>query len=122
MALDVVLHGFGRPVLDDARQMHRRSLNAANTKERPNRVAPTPLKDIELGADRVQASLAPASWNVIRPATASTSMKPTRALMRHEVLDQTRIDAGRAAGDEHGAIDQAGVAGAIDHGRGVRGA
>lgn len=66
MSLDVAIHGFGKPMLDVALQLHHRNLKATNTRDKPDRVAPTLLKDVKLGADRLQASLAPASWNVIR--------------------------------------------------------
>lgn len=68
MSLEVALPGFGRPVLHTALQPRHKSLNATNTRDPPNRVAPTALKDVELGADGIQVSLAPASWNVIRLA------------------------------------------------------
>ena len=66
MSLDVALRGFGKPVLGEALQLHHRSLKATNTKDKPNRVTPTALKEVKLGADRMQAALAPASWNMIR--------------------------------------------------------
>ena len=68
MSLDVALPGFGRPVLDTALQLRHKNLKASNTRDKPNRVAPTALKELKLGGDRMQASLAPASWNVIRLA------------------------------------------------------
>ena len=66
MPLSVALRGFGTPALLDALQLKHANLKATNTKDKPNRVAPTALKDIALHADRMQATLAPASWNMIR--------------------------------------------------------
>jgi alpha-N-arabinofuranosidase len=66
MSLDVALRGFGNPVLVEALQLRHASLTATNTKDKPDRVAPTALKDVKLGTDRMQATLAPASWNMIR--------------------------------------------------------
>ena len=66
MSLDVALRGFGKPVLAEALQLKHKNLKATNTKKQPHRVSPTPLKDVQPGTDRLQATLAPASWNMIR--------------------------------------------------------
>ena len=66
MPLDVALPGFGMPVLEQALQLRHANLKATNTKAQPDRVSPTALQGISLRADRMQATLAPASWNVIR--------------------------------------------------------
>jgi alpha-L-arabinofuranosidase len=66
MPLDVALAGYGTPVLIEALQLRHGNLKATNTKEQPDRVSPKPLTDVTLGADRVKATLAPASWNMIR--------------------------------------------------------
>ena len=66
MSLDVALPGFGTPTVETALQLHHKNLNATNTKDKPDRVSPGRLKDVSLGADRLQATLAPASWNAIR--------------------------------------------------------
>ena len=47
---------------------NREDLKATNTRDKPNRISPVPLKEVTAGADRVQATLAPASWNRIRLA------------------------------------------------------
>ena len=68
MPLDVALQGFGTPQVAQALQLHHADLDATNTQAAPNRVAPTPLPGITVGSDRMQATLAPASWNMIRLA------------------------------------------------------
>ena len=45
-------------------------LHAANTKDYPDRIRPAPLANIVVEADRLRATLPPASWNVIRLALA----------------------------------------------------
>ena len=71
MTLDVALPGFGKPVLEAALQLQHKNLKATNTRDKPDRVAPTRLKDVKPGAERLQASLAPASWNMIRLARSA---------------------------------------------------
>jgi alpha-N-arabinofuranosidase len=66
MPLDVALKGYGKPSLIEALQLRHDDLQATNTKDRPQNVSPTALKDVSLSAGRVQATLAPASWNMIR--------------------------------------------------------
>ena len=65
--LDVSL-GFDAPRPIDALQLCHPNMKATHTGEKPNRVSPVPLKDVTAAADRVQATLAPASWNMIRLA------------------------------------------------------
>ena len=66
MPLEVALAGCGTPVLIEALQLRHDDLQATNTKAQPNRVYPTSLAGVTLGANQVQATLAPASWNMIR--------------------------------------------------------
>jgi alpha-N-arabinofuranosidase len=66
MPLEVMLRGYGTPVPIDAQQLCHANLKAVNTRQQPNRVAPTVLKSVTTSTDRVRATLAPASWNVIR--------------------------------------------------------
>jgi alpha-L-arabinofuranosidase len=66
MPLEVVLHGFGEVALDGAQQLWHDDMDASNTRDHPNRVAPAPLEGVSPGANRVTATLPPASWNVIR--------------------------------------------------------
>jgi alpha-N-arabinofuranosidase len=70
MPLEVALSGLGRiGRVETALQLRHRSLKATNTKEHPERVAPAPLKGVEVKEDRLSATLAPASWNVLRVQT-----------------------------------------------------
>jgi len=66
MPLEVTLRGYGAPVPIDAQLLCHANLKAVNTRQQPNRVAPTVLKSVTTSIDRVRATLAPASWNVIR--------------------------------------------------------
>ena len=69
MAVEVNASGFGALVLHDAQQMHDADLRAVNTKHDPERVKPMPLDNVTIASGRVRATLAPASWNVIRTGT-----------------------------------------------------
>ncbi|MDB5941288.1 MAG: alpha-N-arabinofuranosidase, partial [Ramlibacter sp.] len=66
MALEVGLAGLGSPVIAGAQQLCDPDLDAANTRDEPERVTPQPLRDVAMSAGRFRATLAPASWNVIR--------------------------------------------------------
>lgn len=66
MPLEVVLAGFDALQLGEALQLRHRDLDATSTRERPDEVAPMPLTDVAAHAGRVEATLAPVSWNVIR--------------------------------------------------------
>jgi alpha-L-arabinofuranosidase len=66
LQLNITAGGFPGLVLDHALQMHHADLKTANTKQAPSRVAPTPLTDLSITGDALQAVIAPASWNVIR--------------------------------------------------------
>ena len=50
--------------------LHDRDLEAANSKDEPERIKPSPLEDVALEGERLRALLPPASWNVIRLAPA----------------------------------------------------
>ncbi len=66
MPFELVARGFRELALDRATQLRHDELTAANTKERPETVKPAALGGVEVAGERVQAQLAPASWNVIR--------------------------------------------------------
>jgi alpha-N-arabinofuranosidase len=68
LQLEVKLPGYGVPAVEAASQLCDADLKAANTREQPDRIAPRALDGVEVQADRVRASLAPASWNLIRLA------------------------------------------------------
>ncbi len=62
--------GFSKLALKQALQLCDADLKAINTKEHPDRVAPKPLAAVRIAGGRVEATLAPASWNVIQLAVA----------------------------------------------------
>ena len=62
--------GLGGLVVKQALQLVDADLKATNTRDTPDRVAPKPLAAVRASGEHVEATLAPASWNVIRLATA----------------------------------------------------
>jgi alpha-N-arabinofuranosidase len=66
LSLDVALQGYGTPRIADAWQMRHADLDAVNTAAQPNRVVPALLPGVTASANRLRATLAPASWNLIR--------------------------------------------------------
>jgi alpha-N-arabinofuranosidase len=70
LPLEVTARGFSGLAVAQAQTLHERDLQAANTKDQPDRIRPAPLASIVVEADRLRATLPPASWNVIRLAPA----------------------------------------------------
>jgi alpha-N-arabinofuranosidase len=68
MPLRLHAAGFAGLGLDQALQLCDADLQAVNTRDNPDRVVPMPLTDVRIDGDRLEATLAPASWNVIRLA------------------------------------------------------
>jgi alpha-L-arabinofuranosidase len=66
MPLRVSAGGFSKLTVDRAMQLHDADLKAVNTKDRPDRVKPSTLDGVRAEGGNVTATLAPASWNVIR--------------------------------------------------------
>jgi alpha-N-arabinofuranosidase len=66
MPLEVVAAGFGELRLRAARQLRHADLKAVNTRDDPMQVSPVPLDDVRIERERVHATLAPASWTMIR--------------------------------------------------------
>jgi alpha-L-arabinofuranosidase len=66
LPLELEAAGFASLALDQALQLRHDDLKAVNTKETPNRVAPTSLVEVRVDGTTVQATLPPASWNVVR--------------------------------------------------------
>jgi alpha-N-arabinofuranosidase len=66
MPMEVVASGFGTLRLRAARQLHHADLKAVNTREDPMQVSPVPLDHMRIEEERVYATLAPASWTMIR--------------------------------------------------------
>ncbi len=71
MSLQIDLQGFGALDMREALQLRNGNLKATNTRKQPDKVKPTALKGMKIGAGRLQAVLAPASWNMIRLGKAS---------------------------------------------------
>jgi alpha-N-arabinofuranosidase len=59
-------NGFGKLRLREARQFHHVDLNAMNTRDNPDRVAPVPLGDVRIEAERIDVTLTPTSWTMLR--------------------------------------------------------
>jgi alpha-N-arabinofuranosidase len=70
MTVDFVTKGFPKLAIGKSHQLHDEDLRAVNTAQRPNRIKPLPLSDIELRKGGLRATLRPASWNVLRLKTA----------------------------------------------------
>jgi len=68
LSVQVALPGFATPLLLGAQQLCDADLDAANTAQQPERIAPKWLDGIAVGVDQARFTLAPASWNVIRLA------------------------------------------------------
>jgi alpha-N-arabinofuranosidase len=66
MPLEVSVQGYGSLAIAQAQQLQHHDLDAANTRDEPDKVAPAPLEGVKMDANRVHATLLPASWNVIR--------------------------------------------------------
>jgi alpha-L-arabinofuranosidase len=66
MPLEVTVQGDCEIMLADAQQLRHDDLNAVNTRDQPDQVSPAALQDVSTRGSRLSATLAPASWNVIR--------------------------------------------------------
>jgi alpha-N-arabinofuranosidase len=66
MPLEVALKGFAGLQLERALELHDPDLGATNTKDDPDRIEPQQLAGVTVERDRLRATLAPASWNLIR--------------------------------------------------------
>jgi alpha-N-arabinofuranosidase len=66
MPLEIVSQGFGALQLRDAQHLCHPDLKAANTREDPDRVKPATVEDVGIDAGRIRATLAPASWTMLR--------------------------------------------------------
>lgn len=65
MPLEVNAAGFSNIVARQALQLCDPDLKAVNTRTAPNRVSPKSLGPVKVEGQRIAATLAPASWNVI---------------------------------------------------------
>jgi alpha-N-arabinofuranosidase len=71
LLLDVSARGFAGLDVERALELHHSDLKATNTRENPERIKPAPLAGVAVEGHRLRATLAPASWNVIRLTPAS---------------------------------------------------
>src|SRR5262245_30646032 len=66
LPLGVRTGGYAGLALKQALQLCDADLKAINSKAEPDRVRPQPLTAVKVAQDRLEATLAPASWNVIQ--------------------------------------------------------
>ena len=66
MPIEILTQGFGALQLREAQQLCHHDLKAVNTREDPDRVKPAPLEGVRVDAERIRATLAPASWTMLR--------------------------------------------------------
>jgi alpha-N-arabinofuranosidase len=66
MALEVSAKGFAGLKVIAAHQLCDEDLTALNTKDKPDRIKPLPINNIDTRGADLRATLAPASWNVVR--------------------------------------------------------
>jgi alpha-L-arabinofuranosidase len=66
MTLEVASKGFAGLKVTAAHQLCDDDLTALNTKDRPDRIKPSPIDNIDIRGGDLRATLAPASWNVVR--------------------------------------------------------
>jgi alpha-N-arabinofuranosidase len=66
LILETEARGFDRLEVEQALELHDSDLQATNTKDNPDRIRPAPLASVAVEGHRLRATLAPASWNVIR--------------------------------------------------------
>jgi alpha-L-arabinofuranosidase len=66
LSLDVDARGFAGLAVGQALELHDADLQAINSKQAPERIKPAPLNSVGVEGSRLRATLAPASWNVIR--------------------------------------------------------
>jgi alpha-N-arabinofuranosidase len=70
LPLELRAGGYAGLALKQALQLCDADLKAINSKAEPDRVRPQPLAGVKATGDRVEAMLAPASWNVIQLSVA----------------------------------------------------
>jgi alpha-N-arabinofuranosidase len=69
LPLDLLAGGFGNLLVQQALQLCDADPKAMNTREQPDRVVPKPLTAARASGERIEATLQPLSWNVIRLTT-----------------------------------------------------
>jgi alpha-N-arabinofuranosidase len=66
MRLDVDARSFAGLAVASATTLHDADLDAVNTKDAPDRIAPRALAGVSVAGSKITATLPPASWSVIR--------------------------------------------------------
>ena len=70
MQVSVELRGFGALSLAGAQTLHDQDLKAVNTAAEPGRISPRALDGVSIEGARVTLDLPPASWSLVRLASA----------------------------------------------------
>jgi alpha-L-arabinofuranosidase len=65
MEVSLDARSFGRLAVSEALEVRHDDLQATNTRDAPGRVKPAPLQGVTINGTRMQATLKPASWNVV---------------------------------------------------------
>jgi len=65
LQVSVEARRFGRLTLSERLELRHDDLKATNSKNAPDKIKPAPLQDVSFNDGRLQATLKPASWNVI---------------------------------------------------------
>ncbi|MBI1777993.1 MAG: alpha-N-arabinofuranosidase [Proteobacteria bacterium] len=65
-SVKVRMKEFAGLAVVEALEMHDKDLQATNTKQAPDRIKPAKMQTVRIEPDGISATLAPASWNVIR--------------------------------------------------------
>jgi alpha-N-arabinofuranosidase len=78
LSLEVAARGFAGLDVEQALELRDSDLEATNTRENPERIKPAPLAGVAVEGHRLRATLAPASWNVIRLTPSSDARAPSK--------------------------------------------
>jgi alpha-N-arabinofuranosidase len=70
LTVDVLASGFGDLKGQEAHTLRDADLNAVNTKEQPDRIKPSAFSGINVSSGSANIQLPPASWTVVRLASA----------------------------------------------------
>jgi alpha-L-arabinofuranosidase len=70
LPIEIDARGFAGLEVEQALELHDADLKAANDKTNPERIKPAPLASVAVEGNRLHATLAPASWNVVRLTAA----------------------------------------------------
>jgi alpha-N-arabinofuranosidase len=65
MEVSLEVRSFGRLAVSQALELRHDDLHTTNTRDAPERVKPLPLQHVAVNDGQLQATLKPASWDVI---------------------------------------------------------